>query len=139
MRTHDFNFTFEDDEGPFGGTEWATEILLTEEDGDRVFGYLDGKGIIYGARDHREDSPYCHGAGHGTSVNRVTNWPDRSTFDLNRTIVSVWVCERRSCVLDAMAWVERQLEHTDEDDRYALVFGPLSELGGWKPETSNRS
>jgi hypothetical protein len=38
---------------------------------------------------------------------RVTNIPDTVKSVMGMSLRSVWVCSRRACVLDAMAWVER--------------------------------
>ena len=56
----------------------------------------------------KEDWPRCD---HKEFVHRVVNFPDSITSDQitadGLPYKSSWVCERRACVLDAMAWVER--------------------------------
>jgi predicted RNA-binding protein YlxR (DUF448 family) len=54
-----------------------------------------------------DPSPICD---HGDRfVHRVTNVPDEvpSAEAAKMSYRGTWVCERRACVLDAMAWVER--------------------------------
>ena len=43
---------------------------------------------------------------HTRHARRVTNVRDGEDWR-NRAMRSTWVCDRRPCVLDAMAWVER--------------------------------
>lgn len=50
------------------------------------------------------DDPRCNHAG---TVHRVTNLPDGTPLTPDMAHRSAWVCEKRPCVLDAMAWVER--------------------------------
>ncbi|BDZ52399.1 hypothetical protein GCM10025867_46400 (plasmid) [Frondihabitans sucicola] len=50
----------------------------------------------------RDPDPICK---HRDSQRRVTNQP--GDYNPNRPHRSTWVCARRACVLDAMAWVER--------------------------------
>ena len=44
---------------------------------------------------------------HGRMDVRVSNIPDTEGWKPGRALRSVWVCDARACVLDAMAWVER--------------------------------
>ena len=50
------------------------------------------------------DDPACD---HLEMQRRVTNLPDGEDFRSRPAHRSVWVCDSRPCVLDAMAWVER--------------------------------
>lgn len=50
------------------------------------------------------DDPRCK---HRESSRRVTSLPDEVKWEPGMPMRSVWVCEDRACVLDAMAWVER--------------------------------
>ncbi|ROR76048.1 hypothetical protein SAMN06295974_3805 [Plantibacter flavus] len=43
---------------------------------------------------------------------RVTNLRQAGTFVPNEPHASVWICDKRSCLLDAMAWAERQTNDT---------------------------
>lgn len=51
------------------------------------------------------DDPKCTHGGTEEDTHRVSNQPD--TFDADRPLRSVWVCARRACLYDALAWVER--------------------------------
>lgn len=51
-----------------------------------------------------EDNARCE---HSKTVHRVTNITQTGELLTNRPHASVWVCKRRHCTLDAMAWVER--------------------------------
>lgn len=51
-----------------------------------------------------EDTARCE---HSHTVHRVTNITQTGEYLSHRPHASVWVCKRRHCTLDAMAWVER--------------------------------
>lgn len=65
------------------------------------------------------DEPRCN---HLRQVHRVTNLADGWPLMPREPHASAWVCEKRPCVLDAMAWVERLTEQP------ALVYNTEHKL-----------
>lgn len=68
----------------------------------------------------RSEWPRCT---HRPKANRVTNLPDEIKWEPGMEHMSSWICDRRPCVLEAMACVERV---TGEP---AYVYGPLAHMG----------
>lgn len=50
------------------------------------------------------DNPRCTC---GPLIHRVTNLAEGVELTIDMGHRSAWVCEKRACILDAMAWVER--------------------------------
>ncbi len=65
---------------------------------------------IYGDRapEHTDEWPKCQHIYDEPTRVRVTNASQVGAYDPTRPHVSSVVCGRRACILDALAWVERQ-------------------------------
>lgn len=78
---------------------------------------------------NRRDEPNCD---HVQAVVLVTNQPEH--YDSFRSHRAVWVCGRRSCVLDALAWVER-----GTGERAHWRVGPTTNGNAWRFDTPAES
>lgn len=79
----------------------------------------------------RVDDPRCNHTEHET---RVTSLSDDQEWKTGMGMRAVWVCRRRACILDAMAWVERG----SGVERSYVYLGPIgSPL--WDPNSTVES
>lgn len=121
----DWQYLVQNSDTTLGLADWYTE------QGDEHQDEIEGE---------PHDHPRCD---HDDRTVRVTNMSQRESYDRARPHASAWVCARRACVLDAMAWVEHSTneqavwqEHGKdawhaapplaEEDAALLVAEPLS-------------
>ncbi len=92
----DWKYAVTNDDTTLGLGDWYTD--LGEEHTDEIRGEVS-----------RE--PFCTPTSPCKNVSvrsvRVTNESQVHQFTPGATHASVWVCRQRSCILDAMSWVER--------------------------------